>query len=87
MESLQLVLLNNENILREKQHQIKQHTHEQASTTQRTEGKNRAIQRLQTLRIFQKENVNGKRKNDSNRIMTNNKGYSNTRDQHADYEL
>ena len=34
---LELALLNKETILQEKQYQIKQHTHEQASTTQRTE--------------------------------------------------
>jgi hypothetical protein len=50
--------------------------------------KNRALQRVQTLRTFQKENVNGKRKNGTNRIMTNNKGYPKiTTDQQASYEL
>jgi hypothetical protein len=31
--------------------------------------KNRVLQRVQTLRTIQKENVNGKRKNDTNRIL------------------
>jgi hypothetical protein len=47
---------------------------------------NRELQKVQILRTFKKENVNGKRKND-NRTMTNNKGYPSTRDQQAGYEL
>ena len=43
---------------------------------------------VQTLRrLNEKKNVNGKRKNDTNRIMKNNKGYPSTRDQQAGYEL
>jgi hypothetical protein len=37
---LELALLNKEKILQEEQYQIKQHTHEQASNTQRTDEQN-----------------------------------------------
>ena len=49
---LELALLNNDKILQEKQHQIKQHTHQLASTTQRTEE-----QQQSTTEITDIENI------------------------------
>jgi hypothetical protein len=45
------------------------------------------VRGVQTKRTSQKENINEKRRNNTDRTMKSNTGYLSTRDQQAGYEL